>query len=109
MTYIGDKLPADTIVLTTGRDFKYNIDHFNEAMELEDFPAGSLFFEFADPALTHWTFVITGHAAALKIESTIVDLMLDRTEWQLVFLPTGEAAGGDVIALGKVYRQGRKI
>jgi hypothetical protein len=55
--------------------------------------------------LTLWEFSIAGYTASLKVESTEVDKILPRTKWQLVFLPTGEAAGGDPIARGTVTVQ----
>lgn len=55
--------------------------------------------------LTKWDFVIAGDTASLKVESPEVDKILPRTRWQLVFLPTGEAAGGDPVARGSVTVQ----
>ena len=110
MVNIGDKLPRDNIVLTTGRDFKCRFEHYDENNVLTDFPPGTLFFEFATaPSVTLWTFTINGPVASLKTESEVVDTIPERTEWQLVFLPEGEPAGGDVLALGSVVRQGRRL
>lgn len=54
---------------------------------------------------TQWPFDIDGNIASIKIESEVADLMPNRTPWQLVFLPDGEAAGGDPIARGLVKEQ----
>lgn len=109
MANIGDKLGPDTFVLTTGRDLKWSFQNLDATGAPEDFPAGSLYFELATDPLTTWDFTISGDTASIKVESTDVDLIPDRTDWQLVFLPTGEDAGGDPITLGKVSRQGRKV
>jgi hypothetical protein len=55
--------------------------------------------------VTKWPFVIDGALATLKVESEEADKIGDRTPWQLVFLPTGEAEGGDALARGTVRVQ----
>lgn len=55
--------------------------------------------------LTKWPFTISGDTATLKIESSEVDKIVPRTKWQLVFLPAGEAAGGQAITRGSVVVQ----
>lgn len=57
--------------------------------------------------LTLWHFDIDGSLAHLKVESEVADKIADRTEWQLVFLPLGEEAGGDPITSGKVQVQAK--
>ena len=107
MAVIGDKLSADTLMLTLGRDFKWNFENLDEDGNAIAFPTGELFFELAtSPDKTQWAFDIDGSVAALKVESEAADLIAAGTKWQLVFLPTGESAGGDAIALGSVKRQG---
>lgn len=56
--------------------------------------------------VSRWYFVVDGPEASLKVESAECDKIIERTEWQLVFLPDGEPAGGDPIALGRVRVQG---
>lgn len=56
--------------------------------------------------VTLWHLDIAGSIASLKVESENADLIQPRTLWQLVFLPEGEAAGGDPVALGRVHVQG---
>lgn len=56
--------------------------------------------------LTIWSFDITGPDAVIKIESDKVDEIPYRCDWQLVFLPAGEAAGGDPVTRGRVKRVG---
>ncbi|QGJ87733.1 hypothetical protein SEA_LEOGANIA_6 [Mycobacterium phage Leogania] len=56
--------------------------------------------------LTIWDFVIEDNIASIKIESEKADQIAERVKWQLVFLPEGEAAGGDPIARGVVARLG---
>ncbi|ACE79933.1 hypothetical protein Pukovnik_6 [Mycobacterium phage Pukovnik] len=56
--------------------------------------------------LTIWDFVIEESIASIKIESEKADEIGRGTKWQLVFLPEGEPAGGDPIALGTVSRLG---
>jgi hypothetical protein len=110
VSVIGIEMPADSLVLTAGRDFKWNFEFVNDAGEPEDYPAGDLYFEFPtvldgdDPV--RWTFTIADSVATLKVESTEADAIPDRTKWQLVFLPDGEPTGGDPVAIGKVKRQG---
>jgi len=55
--------------------------------------------------LTLWHFIIDGSLAHLKVESEEADQIGARTDWQLVFLEEGEAAGGDPIARGRVTVQ----
>lgn len=55
---------------------------------------------------TIWPFTIAGSSASIKIESEDADTIGARTKWQLVFLPTGEPAGGDALARGTVWVQG---
>lgn len=107
MSVIGLKLNSDTLVLTTGRDFKWNFQNLDESGNAADFPAGSLYFELSNTSpVTQWPFTISADTATIKVESDQADLIPDRTKWQLVFLATGEAAGGDPVALGTVKRQG---
>lgn len=105
---IGVKPESDTLYLWRGRDFKWNFDNLDVSGALQDFPAGELFFELevggAEPV--KWVFEILGSRATLKVESEAVDLVPDRTLWQLVFLADGEASGGDPISRGRVVRVG---
>lgn len=55
---------------------------------------------------TLWHFNVSGSTASIKVESDACDVILNRTNWQLVFLPSGEPAGGDPIALGRVRTRG---
>lgn len=106
MSVIGVPLEQSVLVLTKGRDFRCTFKSQDGAGVTTNFPSGSLFFEIAtSPTPLTWTFSITGSTATLKIESTVVDTIPDRTKWQLVFMPTGEAAGGDPIAIGTVKVQ----
>ena len=57
--------------------------------------------------LTIWPLTVTGSSASIKIESDEADKIQHRCKWQLVHLPTGEAAGGDPKQIGLVYRQPR--
>jgi hypothetical protein len=102
---IGLDLAQDQLILQKGRDFRWQFQHVDDAGSPANFPAGSLYFEFATAPVTTWTFQITGADAALKVESTAVDLIPARTSWQLVFRPAGEAAGGDPVARGTVSVQ----
>jgi hypothetical protein len=70
-----------------------------------DFPAGRLYFELSTDPLTTWEFAIDADVASIKVESVEADLIPNRTKWQLVFLPDGEAEGGDPVALGTVSVQ----
>lgn len=106
MAVIGVQLAADVLVLTTGRDFRWSFENLDENGQAADFPAGQLYFELDTSPITQWQFTIGGSLASLKVENTAADLIPARTAWQLVFLPAGETAGGDPIALGKVKRQG---
>ncbi|AEK07280.1 hypothetical protein PBI_MYXUS_6 [Mycobacterium phage Myxus] len=56
--------------------------------------------------MTIWEFVIEDSIASIKIESEEADKIANRVKWQLVFLPEGEVAGGDPIALGTVSKVG---
>lgn len=61
--------------------------------------------EIEDPGTaptTKWPFSVSGATATIKVENTAADQVGDRTDWQLVFLPSGEAAGGDPIGEGRV-------
>ena len=102
---IGLELEPTTLVLTKGRDFKWTFENLDEDGEPEDYPPGDLFFVIDTSPDTQWDFIIIGSTATIKIESTAVDLIPARTTWQLVFLPDGEAAGGDPVARGTVVIQ----
>lgn len=54
---------------------------------------------------TQWYFDIVDSVATLKVESDEVNKIQPRTTFQLVYLPEGEPAGGDPIALGYVRVQ----
>lgn len=106
MAVIGIELEQDELVLTKGRDFRWTFTNLDENGAATAFPSGSLYFElYTAPSTTTWTFTVVGPVATLKIESTAVDLVPARTKWQLVFKPTGEAAGGDPLARGVVRIQ----
>jgi hypothetical protein len=107
MAEIGSPLDSDTLVLTRGRDFQWTFQNLDENGQPIDFPVGGeLFFEFNSQSIDNWDFVIDGDVATIKIESTVADTVPARTKWQLVWLPSGEAAGGDAVALGSVQVQG---
>jgi len=57
-------------------------------------------------ALTLWEFEIAGNEASIQVESEDADEILEGTPWQLYFLPDGEPAGGDPVAMGSVRVQG---
>lgn len=104
---IGIKLPPETLVLTRGRDFKWAFRNLDANLDGEDFPAGDLYFELATgDTPTEWHFDIVDDLASLKIESEDADLISNRTTFQLVWMPDGEAEGGDVVAIGRVQVQG---
>lgn len=63
--------------------------------EVEYVAPGKYRFEF-------WFFDIVGPQASIKVESEEADKIGHRTRYQLVFLPDGEAAGGDPVARGRV-------
>lgn len=104
---IGVPLLPDQLVLTTGRDFRWAFENLDDNNQPEAFPLGELYFELETDPVTQWDFTIDGTVAEIKIEHDEADAIPDRTKWQLVFLPDGEAAGGDPVALGVVRRQPR--
>lgn len=106
MAVIGIDLVPDELVLTRGRDFSWSFENLNQTGNPTPFPPGELFFEFAVVPVVTWDFTISDELATLKVEHTEADAIPAATKWQLVFLPTGEAAGGEAIALGTVRRQG---
>lgn len=57
--------------------------------------------------LTVFPFTINGAKASIKIESEEADKLFHRCQWQIVHMPTGEAAGGDAKQMGLIYRQPR--
>jgi hypothetical protein len=104
---IGLKLPPETLVLTRGRDFRWAFQNLDANLDPEDFPAGDLYFELATGETpTEWHFTIVDDLASLKVESDDSDLIPTQTKFQLVWMPDGEAEGGEVVALGKVLVQG---
>ena len=106
MSVIGVDLDPVDLVLTKGRDFRWTFEHVNASGTAVAFPAGSLYFEVATPAPLTWTFTIVGATATVKVESEVVATVPSRTKWQLVFRPSGEVAGGDIVAYGLVRVQG---
>lgn len=105
MAVIGVELGYDELVLTKGRDFRWNFVNLDDSGNEVDYPAGSLYFELGTSPLTTWTFTIAGAVASLKVESDQVALIPNRCKWQLVFRPSGEVAGGDPVARGIVRVQ----
>ena len=105
MAIIGVDVETSTLVLTKGRDFRWKFVNTDDSGAAIDYPSGTLFFELATATPLVWLFTITGAQAVLKIESTVVDTVPNRTKWQLVFKPTGELAGGDIVARGTVKVQ----
>lgn len=105
MAVIGTEIEPSTLVLTKNRDFRWNFQNLDDNDQPVNFPAGSLYFELATSPVTTWTFSVTGAMAYLKVESEAVNLIPARTKWQLVFRPSGEAAGGDPLARGVVVVQ----
>ena len=105
MSVIGVEIEPSSLVLTKGRDFRWIFRNLGVNDVAEDFPAGSLYFEFATTPVTTWAFSITGDEADIKIESAQADLIPNRCGWQLVFKPAGEVAGGDPVARGTVRVQ----
>ena len=105
MAVIGVELDQGELVLTKGRDFRWTFSNLDASGNPTAFPSGSLYFEVYGSSTLTWTFTISGSSASLKVESTVVDSVPNRTRWQLVFKPTGEAAGGDPIARGVVRIQ----
>lgn len=103
---IGIKLTNDSLVLTRGRDFKWAFQNLDANGDPIDFPDGELYFEFDLPETDNWDFTIDGSVATIKVESTVADTIPERTEWQLVWLPDGEPAGGEAVSIGKVQVQG---
>lgn len=105
-TNIGLELPVDSLILTRGRDFRWSFQFAEDDGTPVNFPAGSLFFELTPASgVVRWEFDIVDAMASLKVESEDVDLIPAKTLWQLVWLPEGEAAGGDPKARGKVVVQ----
>lgn len=105
MPVIGTEVEPSSLVLTKNRDFRWSFQNLDENDDPENFPGGSLYFELATSPVTTWTFTISGDTASLKVESDQVNLIPNRTKWQLVFRPTGEVAGGDPVARGTVRVQ----
>jgi hypothetical protein len=106
MSVIGVELDPVDLVLTKGRDFRWTFENLDSSDLPVDFPSGTLYFEVATASPLTWTFTIVGSLASLKVESEVVNTVPSRTKWQLVFRPTGEVAGGDIVAYGTVRVQG---
>lgn len=106
MSIIGVALEPDVLYLQRGRDFRWSFNFIDENGVSANFPVGELYFEFCGNPPVKWQFSIVADSAALKVESTEADKIAARTKWQLVWLPDGEAAGGDPIAYGTVVVQG---
>jgi hypothetical protein len=103
---IGIELPQSELVLTKNRDFKWNFTNLDSSGLAINYPAGSLYFElYHTTTPTVWSFTISGSSADLKVESEVVNTVPNRTKWQLVFKPAGEASGGDPVAFGIVRVQ----
>jgi len=105
MSVIGVELDPVDLVLTKGRDFRWTFKNLDSSNNAIAFPSGSLYFEVATASPLTWTFTISGSLASLKVESEVVNTVPNRTKWQLVFRPTGEVAGGDIVAYGNVRIQ----
>lgn len=108
MADIGLALESGSLTVVAGRDFKWSIVHLDDNDQPSNYPAGDLYIEFPETSpVTKWFFTIAGSLATLKVEHTAVALIPDRSNCQLVFLPTGEAAGGDPEWIGRLQRLGK--
>ena len=106
MAVIGVELDQDELVLTKNRDFRWTFQNTDSSGTPVNFPAGQLYFEIYSGTTTiTWQFSISGSTATIKVESAAVNSIQNRARFQLVFLPSGEAAGGDPIARGTVRIQ----
>jgi hypothetical protein len=100
MHSVGVSLRDTVMYLTRGRDFVWNIKLVDPCGDPQEFPAGDLFYEFANGE--RWFFEVDGGLASIKVESEVADRVSNRARWQLVFLPEGEPAGGIAWARGYV-------
>lgn len=113
MAVLGTVLEQENeLVLTRRRDFIFSFVHLDNDLEPSNFPSGSLYFEFSTDPMIVWHSTIVGTTATFNIESEDVDFLINSylesgIRWQLVFLPTGEPAGGYPVALGSVTVQGK--
>ncbi|AMB18497.1 hypothetical protein NASIATALIE_7 [Mycobacterium phage NaSiaTalie] len=112
-------------VNTVGTDFYWNRTYdieFIGSLALQPIPATTanaaaltgaskrITTSVIDPGkkrLTIWPLTVNGADASIKVESEEADKIPFRCKWQLVHMPTGEAAGGDPKQIGFVYRQPR--
>ncbi|AIK67723.1 minor tail protein [Mycobacterium phage Piro94] len=112
-------------VNTVGTDFYWNRTYdieFIGSLALQPIPATTanaaaltgankrITTSVIDPGkkrLTVWPLTVNGADASIKVESEEADKIPFRCKWQLVHMPTGEAAGGDPKQIGLVYRQPR--
>lgn len=103
---IGIELPIDSLVVTRGRDFRCAFQLTDDDGVPVPFPPGALFFELKpDSGTVRWNFAIEESMASIKVESEDVDVIPAKTPWQLVWLPEGEASGGDAKARGRLVVQ----
>jgi hypothetical protein len=98
----GKALSDQPLFVTAGRDLELAFQLVDEKQAPVDWPPGELFLEVG---ANSWPFSINGSVAGLRVESEDVDGFAPRARWQLWFLPDGESAGGQPIALGYVRRQ----
>jgi hypothetical protein len=104
MAVLGPVFHPDELPLYTGRDYKWAYKLVDCEGNPVPYPAGRLFLEIKTNPLTIWDYAIEGDVATIKVEHEEADLIPNRTEFDLVFLPDLEAAGGDLVTRGKVRR-----
>jgi len=100
----GRDVKVELLNLITGDDFEWSYQW------LPAWPSGrTLYYEFQDGTdstwSTKWNFIITDDVAYLKIESTVADLMPDRTPFRLVTIDSTTSPATDhVLVIGNVKR-----
>jgi len=108
MTMIGVSGEADSLVLCSGREFKWAFENVDENGGSVNFPSGQLYFEFQTSPITKWSFTLSGSTATLTATYDQVAAIPKGTKWQLVWrdasisVPSTSTTSGDLIARGVV-------
>lgn len=103
MSVMGVFLNPEPLPLYRGRDYQRTfVSKDATTKQPIPFPAGSLYIEFCGTPPKKFTATINGSNAVFKIESEDCDKIADRTKYQLVWMPAGEAAGGQCVGYGNV-------
>lgn len=107
--YIGDELPPKVIRVTKGADRKFTIRRRDADNNPLDWDAEVyLNIDIDKDTVERVDAIVTGELAEMRIESTIADVVTNRTTWQAVMSEAGAPTLETPLMVGTFQRQDGK-